>query len=75
MKHFKSLQIVQTIDRDWEGVYLDGKLVYENHRLDPFSLLKILEIKYEIKSIDTDFETISGGFFPKNIEEFKKELK
>ena len=75
MKHFKSLQIVQTIDRDWDGVYLDGKLVYENHRLDPLSLLKILEIKYELKSIDTDSETISNGRFPKNIEDFKEELK
>lgn len=32
---------------DWTGMYINGKLVLENHSLHPYEVLKALRIEYE----------------------------
>ena len=67
---------------DWEGLYVDGKLIEENHTLgegDPLFLLKLSE-KHNFISSDITLENIiedderelaQVGCLPQNLSELK----
>lgn len=43
---------------DWIEIYMDNKLLYENHSISPTKLLDILEIKYESEFIEEENDAI-----------------
>lgn len=40
---------------DWDGLYIDGVCVWQNHELEPETVLDQLGIRYESKSVDYDW--------------------
>jgi hypothetical protein len=57
---------------DWKGLYLDGKLVEEGHRVDTIDVLKHLGIKAE--SVWANDEWLGDfGSLPEKLEEVVKE--
>lgn len=65
----KTLTLVTNYD-DWEGVYLDGKIVDQGHRIDWREVLKSLGhiVKYE----EADSAWLSErGCLPKKLEDCK----
>lgn len=56
---------------DWSGMYIDGVLVYENHRLYPDSVIEAL-VGYTVGSLrrgEVDFEWLDKqGSLPKDID-------
>lgn len=71
----KDIVLVSGHGGDWEGVYVDGELKYEDHSLQPSELLDVLCIKHEYKSIDEEFFISSNGRLPKCLKdcEFEEE--
>lgn len=56
---------------DWEGLYINNKLVLENHSLRISDVLKALGIKYE--SIIADDEWLAScGNLPENLADVKE---
>ena len=37
---------------DWQALYIDGELVYENHEISPQTLLQKLGITFKVKYVD-----------------------
>lgn len=52
-------------DADWSGMYIDGKLVYENHTMDYETVLEVLGIEYTDTYIDIN------GQLPEKFEDVK----
>ncbi len=50
------IQIVQSEQGDWEGIYIDGQLEFETHTLTAYDILYALGIQYE--KIYCDLEEI-----------------
>lgn len=47
-RRFKmSVQLVQSEQGDWEGIYIDGRLEFETHMLTARDVLQALGIEYE----------------------------
>ena len=63
------MDVVIAVFDDWNGIYIDGKLEYENHSLDHRNVLDALNIKYE--SIDVPMDELDIGRLPDNLEELK----
>ena len=61
--------IIASFD-DWNGIYIDGKLMYENHSLHHRDVLEALNIKYE--TIEVDMMELDIGHLPNTVEELKK---
>lgn len=40
---------------DWQGLYKDGKLVYENHSIDAGQLAKYAGLNLEYRSVDSEW--------------------
>ena len=38
---------------DWQALYIDGELIYENHKISPEEVLQKLGITYKVKFVDT----------------------
>jgi hypothetical protein len=56
---------------DWEGLYIDGKLVMENHRLEIHDVLKAVGFKY--KHVVADDEWLARhGSLPEQLSKLKK---
>lgn len=59
---------------DWSGMYIDGVLVYEDHRLYPDSVVKAL-VEFTVDSFrqgDVDLEWLDEqGSLPVDIDEVK----
>lgn len=53
---------------DWEGCYVDGKLVTQGHSLTIQEIFKILKIDAEFKWADQDILEYNGCL-PDNIED------
>ena len=51
---------------EWEGIYVGGKLLREDHSLDPDDVLSVLGIEYETVWTDVD------GRLPKNLSDVKR---
>lgn len=58
------LTIVESTDGDWIGVYKGGKLVYEDHTIDPNHLLKLAGVSFEYARVDVP----KGGYLPKTFK-------
>ena len=37
---------------DWQALYIDGELVYENHKISPQTILQKLGITFKVKQVD-----------------------
>jgi len=57
---------------DWEGIYIDGKLKYQNHSINWWDLLKVLGIEFESLYVSEKYlgETVTQ--LPLNINEIPK---
>ncbi len=49
---------------DWVGIYVDGKLLAENHNYQEDDLLSHLEIEYDVHWVD-----MPGSRLPENLED------
>ena len=63
---------------DWEGLYLDGKLIDEGHSLSSpkdwvewTNKYKLVDVTYKYLTDIDRLETELSGSFPENIEDFK----
>lgn len=56
-----SKKVVFVSGDDWEGLYIDGKLVLENHSLEPRQVLDKLGIKYERRDADAEWLADTGN--------------
>ena len=80
MKHLK---IYENIDKklivmrgdDWEGVYYNGKLLYQGHSIRWDELLWKLGYTVESNDIKEDHWEILGWALPENIEDVKKVIE
>lgn len=59
-KKQKEIVFVHDNGGDWEGMYVDGVLVTENHSLDPDDVLSLLGIEYETHWIDMEDSRLPG---------------
>lgn len=59
------LTIVESTNGDWIGVYKSGKLVFEDHMIEPVRLLKLAGVSFEY----TRVEVPQGGYFPKSLND------
>lgn len=55
-----------TLNEDWEGIYVDGKLMVEDHILSARQVLTALGIKFQDKETSSD-----DGNLPDSIKEVK----
>ena len=55
---------------DWQGIYINGKLAYENHSLYYKDVLKALNQPY--KQIQVDMMELDIGRLPETVEELEK---
>lgn len=60
--------IVYVMGDDWEGVYIDGKLVNENHSVNWPYVLKQLGHYVSVKEVDYEWLGERGNF-PEDISE------
>ena len=56
-------------DADWMGLYVDGKLVLENHSLNIEDVLDALEIDFEHPTFDSEWMEEQG-----TLPEFLKDV-
>lgn len=64
------LVMVSSASGDWEGLYVDGVLKAEGHRVRTDEVLAILGIKIEEKECEEDWLE-SRGEFPVKLSEVK----
>jgi hypothetical protein len=66
----KKIVFVSAPSGDWEGLYIDGKLNFENHSLRAVEVLDALGIEY--REIEADVEWLAiRGRFPDNLAQVK----
>lgn len=56
---------------DWKGLYIDGKLVMENHQLSVYDILDAISIKYKYVPVDEDW-LMARGHLPDKLSEVKE---
>lgn len=59
---------------DWNGLYVDGELMAENHSLRPTDVLDALGIPYERVSCDQDWLE-ENGRLPQQLKEVKRSTR
>ena len=61
---------------DWTGLYVDGKLKYQNHSIDERKLLELLGIEFSSIYVEDYAEDLSafGNTLPVNIADFNLEF-
>ncbi len=47
--------VLVTNEDDWEGFYVDGRLVAENHRLDPYDIMRVMGIELETRCVTGEY--------------------
>ncbi len=57
-------------DNDWEGLYINGKLVMENHRLDWDDILDAIGVEYETIVADDEW-LAEHGTLPDKLSDVK----
>lgn len=62
--------IVGSPDGDWEGLYLNGRLVFEGHSITWWQMLEALKIEYQTLEADQDW-FYQRGNLPKFLEDVK----
>jgi len=64
------MKVVRVTDGDWEGYYVDGELVIQDHIVDANRLIEALGI--EIEELDCDMEWLAAeGHLPEKLEDVK----
>jgi hypothetical protein len=56
---------------DWKGLYIDGKLIYQDHEIRPATIFREVTKRYkDISFSDVEFGDLDkyGGSFPKNLD-------
>jgi hypothetical protein len=56
---------------DWEGIYVDGKLVFENHSITAHEALEHAGVKYKFVEADGDW-LAERGHLPEKLKDVKK---
>lgn len=65
------ITLVDPSSSDWQGLYIDGKLVMENHQLSIYEILDAIGIDY--KYIEADDEWLANrGSLPEKLSQVKK---
>ena len=60
---------------DWTGCYVNGKLVAQNHSLDPSEVLNFVpNVEFTSDHCDKDLEPF-GWSLPEDLEEIEKYIK
>lgn len=63
----KTATIIDNGD-DWEGVYIDGKLIVQDHRINPKELLK--QLGYFVETLEPDYEWLDAqGYLPEDLSD------
>ena len=55
-------------EAEWDGMYIDGKMVHQDHSLRLFEVLKALGIQYETRDVDQEWLD-NRGHLPDNLED------
>jgi len=71
----KKIVLVDCEGGDWEGLYIDGKLADEGHRLTVYGVLTALNIEFDIEEASGDAMDKMGCSFPADIKDFITEVK
>jgi len=53
---------------DWTALYIDGKVVYQNHSIEAVEVLELLGITYTQHDFEGDLDEW-GNRFPKTVKE------
>ena len=68
------MKVVYAQADDWEGLFINGQLITEDHKLKPRDIQSILKdnnalgVEMEFKNVDLDW-MYDIGSFPSNIDE------
>lgn len=57
---------------DWCGLYVDGKLEYEGHSLDPYHVFVALKLPFNEFAVNEDW-LCDEGRLPENLEDVLNE--
>lgn len=63
----KKVTLVSMND-DWYGLYIDGKIVMQDHALSVQEVLRALKIKFEYKECDSEWSEDKGDL-PDELDE------
>ncbi len=63
--------LILTAD-DWEGLFIDGKLVTEGHSIPLYEFCEVLGIKVDFKEVDDEYMCEMGSF-PQNLDEIPED--
>lgn len=58
---------------DWQGIYVDGELKYENHTIPYFEILHAVGV--EFKDLEVDMYKLNWGRLPDTEEELREKLE
>lgn len=72
--HKPSIVLAQVVAGDWEGLYIDGKLVTEDHDLDTGRVLTALGLEYKWIEVDDEHIEEAGGRFPAAMSDHIKQI-
>jgi len=63
---------ITIVDGDsWEGLYIDGKLIIENHTLSLYDVLDAIGVKYKHVLVDDEW-LYKHGTLPKKLSDVKE---
>ena len=82
MKHLKKIyedlknkKLILMRGDDWEGIYYEGKLLYQGHSINWYDVLKKLGYATKLKYIESEEDWKELGWsLPENIEDVQKIL-
>lgn len=57
---------------DWQGIYVDGEMYYQNHSVKESTFLEIME-EYDVDEVQTIYGYTVEGNLPKNVEDLDHE--
>ena len=60
----KQVAYITDVSGDWEGIYVDGKLIDEGHSLDPRMVLDAVGVQYDHRETN-----LKMGSLPENLED------
>lgn len=66
----KKTKIVIACCDDWEGIYVDGQLQYENHRIHAEDIARILDLDITYKTVSEKWMG-DRGCLPKELKQVK----
>lgn len=64
------MKVTFVCGEDWEGLFLNGECVLQNHHLEARQVLKALGIKFDRLEAD-DVWLNEEGYFPDNLKDVK----